>query len=1709
VLAARSPLHHVGTDVQTNIASMASDELAVGCSDVRACVQCQFGGKKEFKKVFMTLSPAGILTFDESTEAGETQRTDVTILGVGVGCTVGELKSPRPGHSDLQTFRLDVHGTKDSEKNDKYVIDAGSPEHAEGWKQVFRKFWPVKEFLLQMVDIEGVAIMTKKAANKYSKTVQKQKCDFHRFLHYRDSLNSKDIFNFDLGDADAVKAQINMQFKNLPPSSTQLVSHGSAAEEPLQVYLDMIVRDLEILKQGQAAIRHDIQKGVRAIGGKLDLIHKDVVDIKKDVGFIRQEVVELGDTVQELRPLQCEPGFGEVKMKVPIAEQCSLTTKDQTVEVAKNIQELWTRMDDAYSQESSSTGFERDMVVALLLKLGKTDAHIDMGAVLNKIDEELPIKSDKKISRETLTDWVVSSLLKQNSVGVAEVRRSEGEDQMFLRADRLGDRYITDCDFELPSGARVHVDGMGSGEYISFSKKNHTIKFEDDPEPKELSLKGNTICVISDSAPQQSLLKLMPHGSTFEEPVEVSLDINDAKVRASPSQDGAPEGYVLVPLRRQSIQDPWEFILEEGEEVTVDDEGNAKLLVKSFSYYTTEYVKITELPSMIYNVVGQLDAEKAEKTMNKFSKFANCVKTLAKGFKFGAPFCPWLALLDPDVLELGAEIVSGVALGGKCVAKALKFNKERKARGESFSEAAKRTKEELVSALLSFKKTKKDQVSRLRSHSSQRMCIAPAGAIAEGIPPSAAEALEAEPEPEYETASEDVVLLKDDALPTGTLMHVDGYGPGEYLGLEENIFGCNSHWIRFEVGSDKGDPDSEQYQTDRALKLKDPEMFAQDAWCIYGDFDAVASAEAVMRKSLGSVKRFTQLENRAKELGASDDEVRKVKELPDKAERMNAMIELIVPHTQVVLACRTKQAEEEILEKLKLPDLEMKAKDVGVPDDAVDQANNDESPELALIKLIVDRVVYQPRRARAAMQMTGESDEPMVDGTRVWVTGLGHGLYRCDGFERSKLLCNTHVINFDEGGEQKVKLSDHKYTTELKNQCWAGGGWRVVMLKHEYELPACKDWDPTTRTWGDRELTVPILDGMLREYERTPSMRQQVADAKEIQQSKIQEVAAVQSRCTQMESTEVATESDVATWIRKNQFKKAQSELAKAENELQKAEVLLEKVEQQEPLISESYPYSNKYPDAIRQLMDTRDLVLAAVDQELRQGLETLASIRYAAKIELEDELGDMEYQGAGGLQQRALSEGVEQAKIDEISEGAQEGGTQKKEACVQLIVDRLQEKDKQALIKLSMDHEHARGAMPGAFAALSTMVKLLEVNSQAKVIMPDELQGMIDKEEWKYDEQDLVWSAITAVAESLTKVDSILSDSPEFECIAGEYGADLLADLKQQLEVKRSESMCTAKQILQTAASKGGGLQDLQRLTDEFARIKNIDGLGGIYGQLVEQRDEQQKIREEQLAKFHNPAEMPFGKGKLASFPGCTWIKFKKGKGKAEKCKTGCRQNALRCLDLFCFGADEFGAGILSAIGKDKVSVMVGADAQVKESDQVARPRVRSLAEEEQEHFVENTLKECTEFGLNVKAMDAKELESMLKDLSGKKGEELAQIVALANEQLESMATPRPVAAPAPAPGPAPVPIMLQDLDGNQVEHHGQWMSVDLGRGRAAVVRCLVNFFYFVSIIDWLTTCVSALNRSITTHYAPTPPADTVCAIGSCRHWTIVLQVG
>jgi hypothetical protein len=93
----------------------------------RGNVQCQYGGKKKFFAVFLQLEKDGVLTMSVASKGrdGKVLRTASV-----VGCSVGELKNERKGHSFA--FRLDIE-EKDSKGDQKYVFSVDTEEEKEFW----------------------------------------------------------------------------------------------------------------------------------------------------------------------------------------------------------------------------------------------------------------------------------------------------------------------------------------------------------------------------------------------------------------------------------------------------------------------------------------------------------------------------------------------------------------------------------------------------------------------------------------------------------------------------------------------------------------------------------------------------------------------------------------------------------------------------------------------------------------------------------------------------------------------------------------------------------------------------------------------------------------------------------------------------------------------------------------------------------------------------------------------------------------------------------------------------------------------------------------------------------------------------------------------------------------------------------------------------------------------------------------------------------------------------------------------------------------------------------------------------------------------------------------------------------------------------------------------------------------------------------------
>jgi hypothetical protein len=106
-------------------------------------VQCQYGGKKKFVPVFLQLDKDGVLSMRTANKGrdGKVLRT-----GSVLGCSVGELKNERKGHS--LAFRVDIE-EKDSKGDHKYVFSVDTAEEKELWMRRLSKWGELNPGRLQ------------------------------------------------------------------------------------------------------------------------------------------------------------------------------------------------------------------------------------------------------------------------------------------------------------------------------------------------------------------------------------------------------------------------------------------------------------------------------------------------------------------------------------------------------------------------------------------------------------------------------------------------------------------------------------------------------------------------------------------------------------------------------------------------------------------------------------------------------------------------------------------------------------------------------------------------------------------------------------------------------------------------------------------------------------------------------------------------------------------------------------------------------------------------------------------------------------------------------------------------------------------------------------------------------------------------------------------------------------------------------------------------------------------------------------------------------------------------------------------------------------------------------------------------------------------------------------------------------------------------
>ena len=147
---------------------------------------------------------------------------------------------------------------------------------------------------------------------------------------------------------------------------------------------------------------------------------------------------------------------------------------------------------------------------------------------------------------------------------------------------KLSTRQFGTIGVTLPGRADANLNGGSSVTITSRSRKEHENLFA------SVDALTSEVAGSSAAGTDGPMLELLPHGSTFKEPVSVSFGISEGDGGGMIGQEPQErEGSVLLVLRQSKEGGPW-LPLSDQESVKVDAQGKATVQLRSFSILTTK-----------------------------------------------------------------------------------------------------------------------------------------------------------------------------------------------------------------------------------------------------------------------------------------------------------------------------------------------------------------------------------------------------------------------------------------------------------------------------------------------------------------------------------------------------------------------------------------------------------------------------------------------------------------------------------------------------------------------------------------------------------------------------------------------------------------------------------------------------------------------------------------------------------------------------------------------------------------------------------------------------------------------------------------------------------------------------------------------------------------------------------------------------------------
>eukprot|EP01052_Picozoa_sp_SAG31_P040876 SAG31_NODE_6040_length_2197_cov_1.075786_1_plen_708_part_00 len=369
---------------------------------------------------------------------------------------------------------------------------------------------------------------------------------------------------------------------------------------------------------------------------KLEHIHEDLEETKQDVKETKQDVKDIGKDVKEIKD--------DVKFLKRATKVSGHAAKLQSLSALITV--LTRRSIFERSSQAAGHGFSLQVLCDRVQQLTvQSDTH-------GEIMLELPPKE-------------LALLPPPPSVGEAAEARAEWRRQWDAEAGAAGGRL----DHDRVGGLLTRLDRCGGGAFdpteVDQARAAHgaaDIDFETfvswlqaaAPHDDQVSavciesaggaaaaeeLFSSTEALLFEppaaspaatppSSPRGPLLELLPHGTRFAEPMPLSFDLPAAAVYASPDDEPAPEqvpagdalfdapedAEVLLVLRRQAPGGPWGLLSEDGESVGVsEDTGKVVVNVKSFSWYSSHFVKASTVAGVIRRCLEKQPDSELEK----------------------------------------------------------------------------------------------------------------------------------------------------------------------------------------------------------------------------------------------------------------------------------------------------------------------------------------------------------------------------------------------------------------------------------------------------------------------------------------------------------------------------------------------------------------------------------------------------------------------------------------------------------------------------------------------------------------------------------------------------------------------------------------------------------------------------------------------------------------------------------------------------------------------------------------------------------------------------------------------------------------------------------------------------------------------------------------------------------------------------------------